>query len=54
MGNTEYQGWTNYETWIDELCYYASYGQGRDNPSGPLDLPAFMKSIGVTYRQKTW
>jgi len=39
---------------IDTLCYYASYGQGRNNPSGPMELPAFMKSIGATYRQKTW
>jgi len=39
---------------IDDLCYYMSYGQGRDNPSGPLDLPAFMESIGISYRPKTW
>jgi len=39
---------------IDNLCYYASYGQGRNNPSGPLDLPEFMKSIGISYREKTW
>ncbi len=39
---------------IDNLCYYMSYGQGRDIPSGPMQLPAFMESIGVSYRQKTW
>ena len=39
---------------IDELCYYASYGQDRNKPIGPMELPAFMKSIGATYRQKTW
>jgi hypothetical protein len=39
---------------IDDLCYYASFGQGRDNPSGPMDLPAFMESIDITYRPKTW
>jgi len=39
---------------IDQLCYYASYGQGRDNPSGPMELPIFMESIGVSYRMKTW
>ena len=39
---------------IDNLCYYASYGQGRDNPSGPMDLPKFMTEIGVSYREKTW
>ena len=39
---------------IDNLCYYASYGQGRDNPSGPMELGEFMNSIGITYRQKTW
>lgn len=39
---------------IDNLCYYASYGQGRDNPLGPMQLPAFMKSVGATYREKYW
>ena len=39
---------------IDQLCRYMSFGQGRDNPSGPMELPAFMASIGITYRQKTW
>ena len=36
---------------IDDLCHYASYGEGRDTPSGPLELPAFMRSIGVSYRR---
>lgn len=39
---------------IDELTWYASYGQGRNNPSGPAELPAFMKEAGATYRAKTW
>lgn len=39
---------------IDELCYYASFGQGRNKPIGPMELPAFMNSIGVSYREKTW
>lgn len=39
---------------MDELCYYMSYGQGRNQPSGPMDLPAFMESIGFTYRKVTW
>ena len=40
---------------IDNLCYYASYGQdGVDNPIGPMKLDAFMQSIGVRYRVKTW
>jgi hypothetical protein len=39
---------------IDEMCYYASFGQGRDNPSGPMQLPEFMSSIGVSYRLITW
>jgi hypothetical protein len=39
---------------IYNLCYYMSYGQGRNNPRGPLDLPAFMASIGISYRAKTW
>ena len=39
---------------IDDLCHYASYGQGRNNPSGPMELPKFMQEIGVSYRQKYW
>lgn len=39
---------------IDDLCRYMSFGQERNNPSGPLELPAFMESIGITYRLKTW
>ena len=39
---------------IDELCYYMSYGQGRNQPSGPMELPAFMESIDICYRRKTW
>jgi hypothetical protein len=39
---------------IDDLCYYASYGQGRNKPSGPNELPLFMESIGACYRRKYW
>lgn len=39
---------------IDDLTWYASYGQGRNNPSGPSELPAFMKGIGISYRVKYW
>ena len=39
---------------IDNLCYYASYGQGRNNPTGPMQLKTFMDEIGITYRRKTW
>jgi hypothetical protein len=39
---------------IDNLCYYMSFGQGRDQPSGPMQLPAFMEEIGISYRVKTW
>jgi len=39
---------------IEELCYYASFGQGRDVPTGPLDLPKFMQDIGISYRIKSW
>ena len=45
---------SKYEFTIDELCYYASFGQGRDNPSGPMELPKFMEEIGVCYREKYW
>jgi len=39
---------------IDELCYYASYGQGRNTPIGPQRLWEIMDSFGVSYRKKTW
>lgn len=39
---------------IDDLCHYASFGQRRNNPSGPYDIGKFYKSIGVTYRKKYW
>jgi hypothetical protein len=39
---------------IDNLCYYMSFGQDRNKPSGPMDLPAFMDSIGISYRKKYW
>lgn len=39
---------------IDDLCYYASYGQGRNNPSGPMDIYKFYRKIGVSYRVKYW
>jgi hypothetical protein len=39
---------------IDELCYYASFGQKRNFPIGPVGLPKFMQDIGISYRLKTW
>jgi hypothetical protein len=39
---------------IDNLCYYMSFGQRRDKPSGPMQLPEFMEEIGISYRVKTW
>lgn len=39
---------------IDDLCHYASYGQGRNNPSGPMDIYEFYREIGVSYRVKYW
>jgi len=39
---------------IDELCYFMSFGEDRDTPSGPLELAEFMKGIGISYRMKTW
>jgi len=39
---------------IDDLCWYGSYGQDRNNPMGPMELPKFMKSIGILYREKYW
>lgn len=39
---------------MDDLCYYASFGQGRNCPIGPMKLKKFMDEIGVSYRPKTW
>ena len=39
---------------IDDLCSYMSFGQDRENPSGPFQLTAFMESIGISFRKKTW
>ena len=39
---------------MNNLCYYMSFGQGREIPKGPLGLPEFMESIGISYRVKTW
>lgn len=39
---------------IDDLCYYASYGSGRNKPIGPSELKDFMDGIGISYRPKTW
>lgn len=39
---------------IEELCHYASFGQGRNTPTGPLNLKDFFNPIGVFYRPKTW
>lgn len=30
------------------------YDQNRNNPSGPFQLGAFMESIGISFRKKTW
>jgi len=39
---------------IDDLCYYASFGQDRDCPMGPMQLGDFFNSIGISYRKKYW
>jgi len=39
---------------MEELCYFMSFGENRDEGKGPLELAEFMKSIGITYRAKTW
>lgn len=36
------------------LCWLASYAGGRNNPLGPMELGDFMKSIGLSYREKYW
>jgi hypothetical protein len=39
---------------IDELCHYASYGQGRDTPIGPYELSTWLAEQGLACRPKTW
>jgi len=39
---------------IDRLCWVASYGGGRNQPMGPMELGKFMNSIGISYRKKYW
>jgi len=39
---------------MDELCYFMSFGEDRDEGKGPQELAEFMKSIGISYRMKTW
>ncbi len=39
---------------IDELCYYASYGQGRDKPTGTMDVGEFLAGEGISHRAKDW
>jgi len=39
---------------LHDLCYYASYGQGRDDPTGPYGLDEFLTSCGVEARPITW
>lgn len=39
---------------IDELCHWVSFGEGRDNPCGPSETFAFLRSIGLPAREKTW
>ena len=38
---------------MHDLLYYMRFGQGRDNTSKSSALPAFMESIGLSYREKT-
>ncbi len=45
---------TQTEYTIDELTYYASYGQDRNNPVGPTEMGTFYKEIGISYRRKYW
>lgn len=39
---------------IDELAHYASYGQDRNKPVGPMEMGPFYKEIGISYRRKYW
>lgn len=39
---------------IDELTWKASYAGGRNKAMGPMELPEFMDSIGLSYRVKYW
>lgn len=39
---------------MDELAHYVSYGQGRNQPSGPAEVYPFLKAEGISIRPKTW
>lgn len=39
---------------IDSLCWYASYGQGRNESIGPMTLEAALREFGVSIRRKYW
>lgn len=39
---------------IDELAWWVSYGEGRNQPSGPSEVRTFLANIGACIRPKTW
>lgn len=39
---------------IDELAHWVSYGEGRDQPSGPSESRVFLANLGFSIRPKTW
>ena len=39
---------------IDELAWWVSYGEGRNQPSGPSEVRTFLANIGFSIRPKTW
>jgi hypothetical protein len=38
----------------DELLYWASFGEGRNNPISAYKLGEFLLTLGLTYRHKYW
>lgn len=39
---------------LDDLLRYVSFGQGRDKPISPKELPKYLKDMGVTARRIYW
>jgi hypothetical protein len=39
---------------IDQLCWWASYGDGRNTPRGPAATFQFLRDLGLPAREKTW
>lgn len=39
---------------IDQLCWWASYGDDRNTPMGPSETFQFLRELGCPAREVTW